>query len=275
MNNVLSAMIIRVLRPLVRILLKQDVSFRQFAELARWVYVDVAQEFGIDGKPPTKSRISVITGLSRVEVARLQESSPEQDTIVNQHWHRAGRVLSAWANEPEYQDRYGQPRVIPIEGDTLSFEHLVAQHSGGTTVKSVLDEVLRVAAVERLDDGQLRLLRPFYLTETSSGDEQNLHVLGLSTESLINTIGHNIEPDQDEPFFQRLVLDDGFDPSVLPTLRAQLRRRGQTLANEVDGFLAGIKTVAAEKADNVRGSARVGMGIYYFESPVDQPDQPE
>ena len=47
----LSAATLRLLRPLVRILLRNNVSHRTFAELAKLVYVEVANaEFGIAGK---------------------------------------------------------------------------------------------------------------------------------------------------------------------------------------------------------------------------------
>ncbi|MEA3232214.1 MAG: DUF6502 family protein, partial [Thermodesulfobacteriota bacterium] len=58
----LSAAVIRLLRPLVRILLRNGVSYRTFSDLAKWVYVDVAsKEFGIKGRKQSTSRISVVT----------------------------------------------------------------------------------------------------------------------------------------------------------------------------------------------------------------------
>jgi hypothetical protein len=49
----LSAAVLRLFRPLVRVLLRNGVSYRTFADFAKWVYVDVAtKEFGIEGEPP-------------------------------------------------------------------------------------------------------------------------------------------------------------------------------------------------------------------------------
>jgi len=38
----LSAAVLRLLRPLVRILLRNGVSYSTFADFVKWVYVDVA-----------------------------------------------------------------------------------------------------------------------------------------------------------------------------------------------------------------------------------------
>ena len=73
----LSAATLRLLRPLVRILLRNNVSHRTFAELAKVAYVEVANaEFGIVGKKQTVSRIAILSGLTRKEVQRLLAQTP-------------------------------------------------------------------------------------------------------------------------------------------------------------------------------------------------------
>jgi hypothetical protein len=64
-NNLqaLSAALIRMVRPLVRILLRNGVSYGTFSDLTKWMFVDVAkQEFGIKGRKQSTSRVAVITG---------------------------------------------------------------------------------------------------------------------------------------------------------------------------------------------------------------------
>ena len=56
----LSAAVLRLFRPLVRILLRNGVSYRTFADLAKWVYVDVAtKEFSIRGRKQSTSSIPI------------------------------------------------------------------------------------------------------------------------------------------------------------------------------------------------------------------------
>ena len=71
-SQALSAALVRMLRPLVRLLLRRGVSFKAFSDLLRWLYVDVAiEEFGLSGRKQSVSRVSVVTGLTRKEVSRL------------------------------------------------------------------------------------------------------------------------------------------------------------------------------------------------------------
>ena len=80
----LFAAILRLLRPLVRILLRNGVSYSTFADYAKWVYVDVAsKEFGIRGRKQSTSRVSVLTGLSRKEVMRVRQLPRPDDSLDN------------------------------------------------------------------------------------------------------------------------------------------------------------------------------------------------
>ncbi|MGD8262400.1 MAG: DUF6502 family protein, partial [Desulfobacterales bacterium] len=57
--------VLKLLRPLIRILLRNGVSYGTFSDLAKWIYIDVAsKEFGIKGRKQSTSRVAVITGLS-------------------------------------------------------------------------------------------------------------------------------------------------------------------------------------------------------------------
>ena len=69
-----------MLRPLVRILLRNGIAYGSFAELAKKTYVEVAfEDFAPEGKKQTVSRVSALTGLTRKEVKRLLESDPLLD----------------------------------------------------------------------------------------------------------------------------------------------------------------------------------------------------
>ncbi len=93
----LSAAVLRLLWPLVRILLRNGVSYRTFSDLIKWVYVDVAgKEFGIKGRKQSASRVSVITGLSRKEVTRMRQLPRPDDHVSAEKYNRAARVIAAW-----------------------------------------------------------------------------------------------------------------------------------------------------------------------------------
>ena len=234
----LFAAILRLLRPLVRILLRNGVSYSTFADYAKWVYVDVAssQEFSIKGRKQSTSRVSVITGLSRKEVMRVRKLPKPDDSASAERYNRAARVIAAWRRDKSFQDAEGRPALLPMAGPGASFSELVKRFSGDIPVRATLDELIRVGAVERLEDGRISLLTRTYTPAGSDADK--LHILGTDVTHLISTIDHNLKSDPTGPFFQRKVAYDNLPDEVLPVFRKYSAKRAQTLLESLDRWLA-------------------------------------
>ncbi|MDH3905625.1 MAG: DUF6502 family protein, partial [Gammaproteobacteria bacterium] len=67
-RQILGAFLV-VLKPIARILLRFGIGFREFSEIAKTAFVDVASsDFGLRGRPTNISRVAVMTGLTRKEV---------------------------------------------------------------------------------------------------------------------------------------------------------------------------------------------------------------
>ena len=261
----LSSAVLRLLRPLVRILLRNGVSYRTFSDLVKWVYVDVAsKEFGIGGRKQSTSRVSVVTGLSRKEVMRVRHLSRPDDRASTERYNRAARVIAAWRRESEFLDAEGKPAPLPMAGPGATFSELVKRFSGDVPARAILDELIRVGAVERLKDGEVCLLTRAYIPESSDADK--LHILGTDVGHLISTIGHNLKPDPIGSLFQRKVAYDNLPDEVLPKFRNLSAKRAQALLEGLDRWLAQRDR---DVTPTLKGSGRnrAGLGIYYFEEP--------
>lgn len=259
----LNAALARLLRPLFRLLLKYGISYGAFEELARRSFVEVAmQHAGFDGKKPSASRIAVLSGLTRKEVQRL--SAPDgRGPMPDQH-NRAARVLTGWVRDPDFHDAQGQPSVLDAEG-TPSFALLVKRHSGDVPARAVLDELVRVGAVQSLPDGRIELLQRAYVPSRS--DVEKLRILGADVADLIDTIEHNVQHGADDPRFQRKVMYRSMPASAVAPFRKLAARQSQALLERLDRWLA------EHDLDNPPDQpglprARIGVGIYYFEEPV-------
>ena len=264
----LYAAVLRLLRPLIRILLKNGVSYGTFADLAKWVYVDVASEkFGISGRKQSISRVSVITGLSRKEVTRVRQLPRPDDRTSAERYNRAARVIAAWRRESNFQDEHGKAAPLPVAGPGKTFSELVKRFSGDVPARAILDELILVGAVERLEDGRVRLLTRAYVPTSSETDK--LHILGTDVRHLISTIDHNLQPDPVGPFFQRKVAYDNLPDKALPQFRKLSAKRGQGLLESLDRWLAQRDR---DVAPTVKGTGRnrAGLGIYYFEEPYSE-----
>jgi Family of unknown function (DUF6502) len=263
--NPLIAAVLKLLRPLVRILIRNGVSHRSFAEMAKWVYVDVAhQEFGIEGRKQSTSRVSVITGLSRKEVLRVRKLPRPDNRSSREKYNRAARVIAAWRRKNDFLDTRGRPAPLPVTGSGATFSRLVKQYSGDVPVRAILDELVRVGAVEKLTDGTVRLIARAYIPEIS--ESEKLNILGTDVAQIISTIGHNINPGPLDPLFQRKVEYDNLPDEVLPDFRELSAHKAQSLLEKLDEWLSGHDRDVNPKVKGT-GRNRAGIGIYYFEEP--------
>ena len=259
----ISAAVIRLLRPLVQILLRNGVSYHTFSDLAKWVFIDVAsKEFGIRGRKQSTSRVSVITGLSRKEIRRVQQLPRPDDSASTEKYNRAARVITAWRREREFVDADGEPALLPMSGSGATFSELVKRFSGDVPARAILDELIRIGAMERLDDGRLRLLAQAYVPESSKADK--LHILGTDVSLLISTVDHNLNPDPTGPLFQRKVAYDNLPDEILPAFRKLSARKAQDLLQKLDRWLAQRDRDMAPTVKG-KGRNRAGLGVYYFE----------
>ncbi|MGV6851129.1 MAG: DUF6502 family protein [bacterium] len=257
----------RIVRPLVKILIRNGVSFKACSDVIKWCYVDVAtKDFALAGKRQTKSRVAVITGLTWIDVSRLQDEEQPFKNGGEDHYHRATRVLSAWAEDENFQDSDGKPLEIPLDNDAISFASLVNDYSGGATVKSVLDDVLYNGAVEQIGKHRLKLLKPYYLTTYDADKHQSISVLGMCAGDLIQTIEHNIQPEQTSPWFQRAIFQRNLPIAALPEAKKYIAEESQILADKVDKKLASLEKKYHDPLDETY-VPHVGLGLYYFQSP--------
>jgi hypothetical protein len=273
-QNALFAAVMKLLRPLVRIFLRNGLPFGAFADLARWVYVDVARrEFGIAGRKPSDSRVAIITGLSRKEVRRLRLLDPPTDAAAVKRYNRAARVIAGWRRDPEFAHTDGTARELTLEGAEASFGQLVRRYSGDVPPRAVLDELVQIEAVQIRADDRIRLQADAYLPK---GDTEKMYsILGTDVAMLIAAIDHNTDDSSDRPWLQRKVAYDNIPAEALEMIRAYSARAGQHLLEQLDRMFAQYDRDANPKSTGT-GRMQAGVGIYYFEgdAPVEnlEPD---
>jgi len=269
----LSGSILKLLRPLVRLLLRYGISFGEFAELARWVFVDVAdKDFSIDGRKQTVSRISVITGLNRKDVTRLKKLNIHADKGSPAGINRAGRVIFGWVHDKTYHASKGVPAALPLEGEEKSFAALVKQYSGDVPVRAVLDELLRIEAARKNEDNTVSLLTRAYIPKNI--DAEKISILGADAADLISTIDHNLGDLKEHPFFQRKVMYNNIPAEAVAAFREASSAEAQTLLEKLDAILAENDR---DYNPDVKGSGRkrLGLGIYYFEEDFTETEDKE
>src|SRR5882672_1614847 len=266
-GQALTAAVERVLRPLFRILLRNHMSFKAFVDIAKHTYVEVAaDEFGIPGKKTSVSRVALLSGLTRKEVQRLLETPVADDQETGERYNRAARVVAGWVRDPEFSDSDGNPKILTLlEGGSrgqASFAALARRFSGDIPFRAVLDELLRVGVVEKLDDDGIRLKMRAYVPE--SGDADKLNILGTDVSDLVATIDHNLQHGAADPFFQRKVMYDNVPVEALQEFRRMSGSQAQAFLERLDKWLSQHDRDTRPETGGT-GQIRTGIGIYYFE----------
>ena len=267
-HSILTAAIGQILRPLVRILLRNGVACGSFEEMARKAYVDEAfAEARRNNSKATVSSVSAETGLSRKEVKRLTETELKDTKNTEQKYNRAIRVISGWLNDPKFAYEEGNPRALSLDNSPsldsseTSFANLVKHYSGDVTPKAMLNLLDSSDCVE-IKDGLVHLVRNAYVP--GSDPEEIIRILGNDTSELINTIDHNLTADDSSRWFQRKVSNPRVRTDALPAFKQFSRKRSQKLLEELDAWLS------QNEADADTESQHVSLGIYYNEQDTDE-----
>ena len=262
----------QVLRPLVKLMLAHGVTFPYLAELLKALLVEVAdKEFRIGAKPPTDSRISLVTGVHRKDVSRLRQALQSKDEAVPSVVSLGAQLVAVWLASPQYLDEYGHPRPLPrfaSEGGALSFEALVASVNSDIRSRVVLDEWLRLGVVHF--DAERRVCLNAEAFVPAEGSDEKAYYLGHNLHDHAAAATHNLLGGQ-PAFLERCVHYDALGAGSIEALARQAESMGMKALLAVNR-----SALAAEQKDAADNTPRHRMtfGIYFYSEPVDDVSQP-
>ena len=262
--EVLENTLVRILKPLVKIMMRNGVSYGVFSELARKVFVDAGfDEVRRRSQKQTVSNVAIVTGLNRKEVTRLKDSMKMDPDHSLKKFNRIVRVLAGWQHDAEFLDLEHEPKDLLLDGETGSFTSLVKRFSGDMPVVAMLNLLIDSGNIKVIDNGNIQLINPNYLPSTDSN--KKLDILGIDTSEFIRSIDHNIQVKLNEDaWFQRKASNIRVKQEALPAIRKQLARQGQQLLEDIDKTFSNNETEVEEE------STSVSVGIYYFQEKEDQ-----
>jgi hypothetical protein len=261
---------LRWLWPIARWLLKSGVTWKEFAELSRGVFIEVAEkEFGLRGRPTNVSRIALLTGMTRREVRRYRDAAEAAPAVATARaeddLNHASRVLAGWHLDAEFIDELGRPRALDAKGEGGTFEQLVRRYAGDIPVTALTKELLRSGSIERTATGGYRALRRFYMPRAMDG--QAVERAGAVVADLAATVEYNLARDANEPSrFEGRAQNRHIDPRHLPAFRAFMEREGQAFLERCDEWLSTHEMPADDAAGTT--ALRLGVGVFAIQQRV-------
>jgi hypothetical protein len=259
----------KALEPVVLLLLKSGITWKDFSDIAKEKFVSVATEsFGIRGRPTNLSRVAILSGLDRREVARLRRRVSEQRTAPQGYMSKPTQLLHAWFHDPQYLDSSGKPKDLEIEGAEASFAELVRQYAPGIPLVAMIKELRAAGAVEDVDGQRLRALKRSYVPRELN--ENLVRLWGSVLQDVGTTLEHNLSRQEAElPRFDRRAISLRVDPKALPEFREMLEREGQAFLERVDEWISAHELHSS--VDEQGRGIRLGVGVYHIQDRVPRP----
>lgn len=250
------------LKPLIHVLIRCGVTWKDFAALAKTTYVEVAtRQFGKRGRPTNVSRTAVLTGLARREVRKQRERVATAPEAWTAYVSKASLVLAAWHQDPDFLRPDGKPASLPIEGDGASFATLL-RRCGASDVRpsTLLKELRNAGAIRATADRQLEALQRAYIPHKM--DEQLIRLWGTVIADIATTYVHNLtRTPNGAARFERAAANSHIRASALPEFRQFLHREGQQFLERVDDWLAKHEAGPGQGEDGIR----LGVGVYHIQ----------
>ena len=269
-SQILSALLL-VLRPIARVLLRVGIGYREFAEIGKTAFVDVAgKDYGLRGRPTNISRVAVMTGLTRKEVRRLRNKTEDGDIIGLRKLTPMGQVMHKWYTEKEFVAENGSPSILQFDGVGSTFALLVKRYGGDIPPGAMRTELRRIGAIEELEDGKLRAIKRSVIgldqhEKVISGLAHVLYPAALTMEH--NTSGIS----ESEAWVHLSAASKSIREHDLPRIRRVSRDRAANFIEAVDDFLAAYGTLYDSRGDSDSKQA-VGIGVFYFEEDKSETD---
>ena len=255
-----------LLRPVVRMMLKHGVMHREFAELSKAVYVEVARkEYGLRGRPTNIARTALLTGLDRKEVTRIKQGlegeDPTAEFVTKQD--RISRVLAGWHQDADYVDDAGNPMPLAQAGGAPSFSNLVKRYGGDVPAITILRELKRVKAVSTTSKGLIKAKRRNYRPTTADPDAINRTASVLA--DIGNTVTHTLYHDAKElTRFERRASNPRIPRSAVPRYREFVYEESQAFLERIDAWLS--EHEVSDTDPEHKKALRLGLGMYWIQT---------
>ena len=264
-QNALVKAVNMLCKPMIRLLIEKGITFPQFRDLMKELYVEVANEsFSLDDNKPSDSRIFVLTGVHRKDIKRIREQAAQENRQAVSSASLSAEIVARWSSMPDYLDAKGKPRALLKTGnkDEAGFEQLVASVSKDVRPKVILEEWLRLNIV-RLKDDTVILNQSAFVTNKEF--KEMAYYLGHNVHDHIASCVNNILLEGD-PMLERSVYYACLTENSVNKLNTIASKKGDELLQHINR-----QAIKLYDADKLKDDAvyRMRLGVYWYQAQLD------
>ena len=252
-------------RPLIRLLIEKGMSFPQFRELMKELYVEVADtHFSLDDKKPSDSRIFVLTGVHRKDIKRLRQQVEQDNSPISSSASLSGEIVARWNSMAEYLDDKGSPRQLFKSGkhEEAGFDQLVSSVNKDVRPRVILEEWLRLNIV-RVKGDYVVLNKSAFVTNKEF--KEMAYYLGHHIHDHLASCVNNILA-EDEPMLERSVYYASLTEDSVNKLNTLANKKGNELLQHLNKQAIKLYDADKNKAD---ANYRMRLGVYWYQAQLD------
>jgi hypothetical protein len=260
-----------LLKPLVRLAIKNGVVFPEFNQALKQAYVEVAaKQMKISGKDASEQGISLISNIQIADVRQiLLAGSSGHSGHGAQEGNPLPTLLSAWHTDKNCTGPYGVLRDLAFsqreyEGsrpsdNSYTFSDLAAEYCPGLSARELLDELVRTKCVQDLGKGYYRATTRSYIPEPLSARSIFLFARIVHNICDAGEVNLRAESRGGKGLVERSIYTvHGISKKQLADFDVFIRGRAQIFADDIDNWLSD------KDEEGRKESVRTGVGIYHY-----------
>lgn len=237
-----------LLKPLARLCVERGWLFSDVTEEVRRAFLDAGVQ--ISGEAATDSKLSLLTGLQRRDIARLRSTLTPRGAAR----HPLAEIVSRWHGDPAFDTT-----ALPVRGET-SFDTLARAVRTDVHPRTFLNQLIETGTVQREGD-VLRLVHRTY--EPLAGSDDQLAYLAANVGDHLEVAVDNVTQDARRP--ELAVHYEGLSEAAIARLRDHWTTQSRALLLEMDAMARAVPA-----SDNGRYRFRAG---HYFHDTKQEPER--
>ena len=249
------------LKPIARLCIHFGIDYRKLSEMLKGAFVSVAnEEFKVNGKSQTDSRIALLTGVHRKDVRRLLGRAPNK--AAGRQLGLVANLIAQWLAMPEFLNEDGEPKPIPRNphpDHKTSFTSLAEALTNDIHPRALMDECINRGIVKLTGDDMVHLIVES-LVPADDLDEK-AHFFGQNIHDHIAAAEHNLNGNQ-PPFLDRFVWHEGLTESDTKIIAAAARRAAMNALKLVNNQAVHYKQQHYDEA--ARPEYKIHFGTFFY-----------
>lgn len=261
---------LRVMAPLVELLLREGVTYPRFANALKKTFLEsAAGVLETASARVNDSSVSTLTGIHRKDVREWR--SVGQPRPPAKTFGAVMEVFTRWANDPDYCDDQGRPRVLDRTGGPGSFEALAAATSVDVHPHTLLRELIRLGVARPVETSpgvngeQVSLCLDAFVP--SPGSAEMLQLFSDNVGDHLAAATHNLTG-SGQPMLEQSIFADQLSPESVAALNALTRRIWTKAFHDI--VRDATKLSDADKGQT-GADQRMRVGMYFYHGPDAKP----